>query len=148
MEESIKTDFITFAKETLQLGKVDIRTYSPLSLAFIGDSVYELVIRTMIVCEGNTRPDKMHKRKSRLVKASAQAALLMAIEEELTEEEETIYKRGRNAKSFSVAKNATVVDYRMATGLEALIGYLYLTEQFERILVLIKLGLERTEHEI
>lgn len=144
MEESIKTDFVTFAKNTLELKNVDIRTYSPLTLAFIGDSVYELVIRTMVVCEGNNKPDNLHRKKSKMVRASFQAAVLMAIEEELTEEEEAIYKRGRNAKSVSVAKNATVTDYRMATGLEALIGYLYLTEQFERILVLVKLGLERT----
>lgn len=148
MEESVKKDIVSFAKETLQLKKIDILTYSPLNLAFIGDSVYELIIRTILVCEGNNKPDKLHRRKSQLVKASAQTALLHAIEDELTEEEMAVYRRGRNAKSYSVAKNATVSDYRVATGLEALVGHLYLTEQLERILVLVQLGLERIKDEI
>ena len=78
--------------------------------------------------------NKLHKKSSALVKAAAQAEFLMAIEDDLTEEEHAVYKRGRNAKSFSMAKNATMKDYRMATGiLRRLMGYLYLTEQFDRM---------------
>ena len=87
--------------------------------------------------------NKLHKKSSALVKAAAQAEFLMAIEEDLTEEEHAVYKRGRNAKSFSMAKNATMKDYRMATGFEALMGYLYLTEQFDRMAELLGKGLEQ-----
>lgn len=133
---------IKYIKLQMNLPETDIRTYSPLTLAFIGDGVYDLVIRTMIVERGNAPVNKLHKKVSNLVKAPAQMELFHKIEDRLTEGELAVYKRGRNAKSFTTAKNASITEYRIATGLEALIGYLYLTNQFTRILELIKMGLE------
>ena len=121
---------------------MDIRTYSPLALAYIGDGVFDLIIRTIVVGRGNTRANKLHCRTSHIVKAHTQAMLAEKLLPYLTEEENSVYRRGRNAHSPTMAKNATVADYRKATGLEALVGYLYLTEQFERILFLVKEGLE------
>lgn len=129
-------------KNSFGLKENDIRTYSPLTLAYIGDAVYEVVIRTMVVSDGNTQVNKMHKKSSGLVKAETQAQMVKALMEELNEEELGYYKRGRNAKSYTSAKNASIGDYRMATGFEALIGYLYLTGQTDRMNQLIKLGLD------
>lgn len=119
----------------------DIHSYSPLALAYIGDSIYDLTIRTMVVERGNTSANRLHYRTSRLVRAHAQSAMMAYLMPELTDEETAIYKRGRNAKSYTMAKNATVADYRRATGFEALMGWLYLTDQTERMLELIKIGL-------
>lgn len=135
-------DIINFIKSYMNLPEADIKTYSPLTLAFIGDVVYDLIIRTIIVEKGNAPVNKLHKKVSSLVKAPAQMELFHKIEERLTEEELGVYKRGRNAKSFTTAKNASITEYRIATGLEALMGYLYLTNQFARILELVKQGLE------
>ena len=137
--------FIGYLKEQFQLEETDLRTYSPLTLAYIGDSIYDLVIRTLIVKQGNSQPNKLHKRASLLVKASAQAELIEKILPLLTAEEEQIYKRGRNAKSYTMAKNATMIEYRKATGLEALMGYLYLKEDIKRMIDLIKMGLDKGE---
>lgn len=125
--------------------EIDVRTYSPLTLAFMGDAVFELMARTMIVTEGNTAPEKLHRRTTRLVKAEAQAAMGHGIWEDLTPEEQAVYRRGRNAQSYTHAKNASVSDYRHATGLEALFGYLYLTGQQERMLELMKRCVEIIE---
>ncbi|WP_331665346.1 ribonuclease III domain-containing protein [Anaerocolumna sp.] len=135
-------NIINFIKSYMDLPEADIRTYSPLTLAFIGDVIYDLIMRTIVVEKGNAPVNKLHKKVSSLVKAPAQMELFHKIEEELTEEELGVYKRGRNAKSFTSAKNASITEYRIATGLEALIGYLYLTNQFARILELVKLGLD------
>ena len=139
MEESIK-----YLKEQFQLPPVDIRTYSPVVLAYIGDAVYELIVRTILVDRGNRQANTLHKKASTYVKASAQAAMAEAFLPELTEEELSYFKRGRNAKTVSMAKHATMHDYRHATGFEALMGYLYLTDQMNRMIDLIKLGMERT----
>ncbi|MDF2908076.1 MAG: hypothetical protein K0R34_3397 [Herbinix sp.] len=127
-----------FIKDTLKLPDTDIKSYSPLTLAFIGDSIFDLIIRTSVVESGNAPVNKLHKRCSLLVQASAQADLYHMIKDQLTEDEITVFKRGRNAKSFTSAKNAGVVEYRTATGLEALMGYLYLTDQMDRLLELIE----------
>ena len=119
----------------------DIRTYSPLALAYIGDGIYDLVIRNLIVRHGNCQPNELHKRTSALVKASAQSALIDKLMDKLTEEELAVYKRGRNAKSYTMAKNATMKDYRKATGFEALMGYLYLQGETERLVSLVREGL-------
>ena len=105
--------------------------------------MYELVIRTLVVSGGNAPVNKLHKRSADLVKASAQAELLHYLEEELTEAERSVYRRGRNAKSYTMAKHATMKDYRAATGFEALMGYLYLTEQMERMAELLGHGLKK-----
>ena len=130
-----------FIREQFNIKKQDIRTYSPLTLAYVGDAVYELVIRTMIISKGNAPVNKLHKRSAALVKAPAQAQMMKVIEPLLSEEELHIYKRGRNAKSYTSAKNASVIDYRIATGFEALMGWFYLQERQERMLELIKIGL-------
>lgn len=141
MEESLT--FPDFFRASLKLEKTDAGMYSPLALAYIGDGVYELIIRTRVVSHGSIQVNKMHKKSASLVNAGTQAAIIKALEEELTQEETAVYKRGRNAKSATTAKHAAVIDYRMATGFEALIGYLYLTEQFERLITLVSLGLEK-----
>lgn len=138
---------LAYLKETFELEYQDIRTYSPLTLAYIGDAIYELVIRTILVEKGNTQVNKLHKRASRLVKASAQSAMIEKLKPYLTEEEMSVFKRGRNAKAATMAKNATMSDYRRATGFEALMGYLYLTEQWKRMLELMKTGIREVEQD-
>lgn len=140
MEESIR-----YLKEQFGLPDVDVRTYSPQVLAYIGDGIYELMIRTILVEQGNRHANDLHRKASGYVKASTQAAMILAVREELTEEEHQAYKRGRNAKAFSMAKHATMGEYRQATGFEALMGYLYLTDQMPRLIDLIRMGMERTK---
>ena len=129
-------------KEALHLKHVEAGEYSPLALAYIGDAVYELAIRTLVMNRGNMQVNKMHKKTANLVKADAQARLYLLLEEELTDAEKAAYRRGRNAKSFTMPKHATMKDYRMATGFEALIGYLYLQKEYERMNALIAHGIE------
>ena len=144
MEKSVISLFDQI-KDIFELEDVEAKQYSPLTLAYIGDAVYEIIIRTILVEHGNAPVNKLHQKASSLVKAQAQANLIHLIEKDLTEEEMSVYKRGRNAKSATTAKNASIRDYRTATGLEALVGYLYLDNQMERALKLVKLGLERME---
>lgn len=122
---------------------LDIRQYSPLTLAYIGDAVYDLVVRTLLVEHANLPVKKLHTRACKLVRAETQARLILSVEEELTDEEYSIFKRGRNAKASSVAKNANIHDYRNATGFEALFGYLYLSKQLDRALEIMRIGLEK-----
>lgn len=147
METGIITlpGFSEIVSESLSLQKRETNSYSPLALAYIGDAVYELFIRTKVMNRGSTQVNNMHKKSARLVNAGTQAQIIrMLIEgEELTEEETAIYKRGRNAKSTTTAKHATVVDYRTATGFEALCGYLYLEGRLERLVKLVGIGLEK-----
>lgn len=143
MEKGLEEGLIRLIKDAFALPDTDLKTYSPLTLAYIGDVVYDLIIRTLVVEQGNAPVNKLHKRVSSMVKASAQMELYHGIEDMLTEEELSIYKRGRNAKSFTTAKNATITEYRSATGLEALMGYLYLDNRLDRVLELMKAGLER-----
>ncbi len=135
MDESI-----IYLKEKFSLPQVDIQTYSPLTLAYIGDAAYELVVRTFLVDQGNSRPDKLHRKASSMVKAAAQAAMAEALKDSLTEEELSVYRRGRNAKSPTMAKNASMSDYRKATGFEALMGYLYLKGEQRRLIDLVYAG--------
>ena len=128
-------------KELFHLEDQDIRSYSPLTLAYIGDGVYELIIRTILVKKGNCPVNRLHKKASSLVKAAAQSAIIEKIEEELTQEEHDIYRRGRNAHSPTMAKHATMADYRRATGFETLMGYLYLKEDYERMITLVRKGI-------
>ncbi len=137
MEESIKHYF--------DCGGQDVRSYSPLTLAYMGDAIYELVIRTVVVARANRSANDLHKKTVKYVKAEAQAQMIVALLPELDEEEEAVYRRGRNAKSYTTAKNASTADYRKATGFEALMGYLYLLNRRERMLYLIKRGVELTD---
>ena len=113
-----------------------------MTLAYIGDAVYEMIVRTILVERGNAPVNVLHKHASKLVKAEAQADAYHRIKEMLSEEEMSVFKRGRNAKSGTMAKNATMVEYRRATGFEALMGYLYLKNDFSRMIELIKIGME------
>ena len=145
MEEGIRdvSGFQTLCREALRLKEMDPGTYSPLALAYIGDAVYELIVRTMVISHGSIQVNKMHKKSASLVNAGTQAEMIRLMMEELTEEETAVYKRGRNAKSVTTAKHATVVDYRTATGFEALCGYLYLMGRLERLVTLISHGFEK-----
>ena len=142
MEKSIDMDFYSYMKEVFNMQEVDVREYSPLTLAYIGDSIYDVVIKSLVVNKGNKQVQKMHKETSSYVQASAQSLMMRTIQEILTDEERAVYKRGRNAKSVSPAKNQSITDYRRATGFEALMGYLYLTKQWKRMIDLIKVGLD------
>ena len=121
---------------------VDIRTYSALTVVYFVVGIYDLVIRSLVVAKGNTRPTHLHKRTSQIVKAHTQAEMMEVLLPILTEEEAAVYKRGRRAKSYTMAKNGTMSDYRKATGFEALMGYLYLKDEFERLVELVKTGVE------
>ena len=132
-------------KEVFGLKDMNLRTYSPLTLAYIGDGVYELIVRTVLVKRGNCPVNRLHKQASSLVKAASQSAMMEVLEPMLTEEEAGVYRRGRNAHSPTMAKHATMSDYRRATGFEALIGYLYLKEDFTRMTELGHAGLTAQE---
>lgn len=110
--------------------------YSPAQLAYAGDAVYELLVRSYIIQNYDTNVNKMHRLAVKFVKANAQAYLISKLEANLTEEEKRIVKRGRNAKVTSSPKNAELMDYRYATGFEALFGYLYLNNEFDRLMQL------------
>ncbi len=146
MEKSIGFDFVSYMNELFQMEEVDIREYSPLTLAYIGDCIYDLVIKSLVINEGNKQVNKLHQETSKLVQASAQSLMMRTMQEHLTEEEHAVYKRGRNAKSVSPAKNQSITDYRRATGFEAILGYLYLKKDYKRLLDLVKIGLDSLEH--
>ncbi len=136
-------DFVSQIIGQMSLPEPEINKYSPLTLAYLGDCVYELMIRTMFVYQGNTSAHKLHNRSSRLAKAKTQSDMIRVLKEELTKDEIAVYKRGRNAYSATRAKNSTVSDYRRATGFEALIGYLYMEKKYDRAVELVKIGLEK-----
>lgn len=148
MEKSVNYEFHEYIQEVLELQQVDISGYSPLVLAYIGDCVYDLVIKTMIISKGNKQVQKLHQETSNFVQASSQSLMMRAMQEHLTEEEHVIYKRGRNAKSVSPAKNQSITDYRRATGFEALLGFLYLKKEYKRLMELVKIGLDSLDKEV
>ena len=124
------------------LSSKDWKLYSPLTLAYLGDAVYEMVIRTICVKRANMQTQKLHRKVTGYVSAKAQAKMMDALIGELTEEEESIYRRGRNSKPYTKAKNASMEEYLKATGFEALVGYLYLQKEYERMNALIAHGIE------
>lgn len=128
--------------ELFKYTNADPKTLSSLALAFIGDTIFDLLTRGMILAEGNTPVNIMHKKAKSIVNATSQSKMYGAVENVLTEEELAVMKRGRNAKSHTSAKNQSIVDYRRATGIEALFGYLYLKGEYERIEELYNIGLE------
>lgn len=145
MEEKLivedNKDFIGIIRQVLDVKQVDVMSYSPLTLAYIGDDAYDLVIRTYLLGKGNMPVNKLNRMADGLVRAKAQSDMMDVIEPMLNEEEHAVYKRGRNAKSYTKAKNATVADYRRATGFEALMGYLYLQGRYVRMVELIRAGI-------
>lgn len=145
MEKGIGFELGSYMRERLNMKEVDICSYSPLTLAYIGDSVYDLVIKTLVVSQGNKQVKKLHQETSSMVQASAQSRMMRVLQPILTEEEHAVYKRGRNTKTVSPAKNQSLTDYRRATGFESLIGWLYLQNRWERIIDLVQIGLEALE---
>lgn len=133
----------------IELSTQDVKQVDPLVLAFIGDSVYEQFVRENCIFKNkNLNATKLHYLCVKYVKASSQSAIMASLEEELTEEEDRIYKRGRNTKSNTVPKNAKLSDYRRATGFEALIGYVYLKNDDERLEYLLKKSVSIVEEEV
>lgn len=125
----------------------DIRTIAPLKLAYLGDAVFEIIIRTLTLDTTGGPVKNLHKKSSSLVNAASQAALAAAMLPLMTEEEASVFRHGRNAKTSSVAKHADIHDYRNATGLEALFGYLYLSDRMDRATELLKQAVTKLEIE-
>lgn len=121
----------------------DLNTYSPLVLAYVGDAVFELYVRTLLVSKGNAPVSKLHRQSICFVRAKSQSDTVHKLLESLTQEEQDIVRRGRNAKSGTIPKNADVTDYKYATGFETLLGYLYLKEDYARLLELLKASVEQ-----
>lgn len=147
IENNVDMEIDSYMSEVFGMQEVDIREYSPLTLAYIGDSIYDLIIKSLVINEGNKQVQKLHQETSSLVQASAQSKMMRTLQELLTEEEHAVYKRGRNAKSVSPAKNQSITDYRRATGFEALMGYLYLKKDMKRLIDLVKIGLDSLKEE-
>ena len=143
--EHIEKPLLLTVNEIFNSKEVRPNEYSPLALAFIGDSVFDLVIKSVIVEKANCQVNKLQNKTSKIVRATTQALIVDALKDELSEEESNIYRRGRNAKPYTKAKNASYSEYCKATGLEALVGYLYLKGETKRLVSLIKLGLENAE---
>lgn len=131
-------------KREFHLNETDTRQYSPIVLAYIGDSVLELIVRTVVTNKYHTKVSKINHICSDLVKATAQAKMIRYLLDNdcLSLEEKSVYKRGRNANSLTKAKNAGISEYKMSTGFEALLGFLYLNNKVDRILHLVKVGIE------
>lgn len=146
MSESMEMDSLDicgFIEESFGMEKPDFRTMSPLNFAFIGDCIFDLVVRTIYVSKGTTSVNKLHKKCADHVRAEAQMRMFKLIEEELNEEELLMAKKGRNAKIHSAARNATLREYRYATGFETLVGFLYMKGEMKRVVELMKIGIER-----
>lgn len=152
MEEGLRAteamSLLQQIKNTFPGKEQDIRTYSPLTLAYIGDAVYDLIIRTVVVERANRPANALHHLTVKYVSATAQAKIVEQIMEKLTEDELSVYRRGKNSKPHTTSKNASVAEYMMATGFEAVLGYLYLTDNTERILELVREGIEATGMEL
>lgn len=133
-------DFIKLEKEPKE-----INLLNPLVWAYVGDSVYELFIRTNLVNNSNEKVHKLHMNAIKYVKAAGQAKILKSLEKELTEEERNIVRRSRNTQNHHIAKNATPAEYAYATAFEGLIGYLYLTKQKDRLKYILNKSLEEGE---
>ncbi|WP_438348951.1 Mini-ribonuclease 3 [Paenibacillus sp. FA6] len=117
----------------------------PIVLAYIGDALYEVAVRQYLISKPNLRPHHLHTSATKMVSAKAQSRIVAHLDAVLTEEERDVVRQGRNAKSGSVPKNADVLEYRHATAFESLIGYLYYTEQIERMNELILLSIQYIE---
>lgn len=133
--------------EMNSLSDMDVRMMNPLKLAFLGDAIYEAYIRTYLISQFVLTPHEMSKKAKQYVNANAQATAVHRLKEAFSEDEWQMIKRGRNQKSNTVPKNALLSDYRYATGYEALIGYLYLTSQKERIYEIVHLTIKAIDSE-
>ena len=145
MEKGIGYELEHYIQDIPGMMHADPKECSPLVLAYIGDGVFDLIVRLMTAGKGKRQVHKLHEETSRYVQASAQSYMMRTIQDHLTEEEHAVYRRGRNARSVTPAKNQTITDYRRATGFEALTGYLYLSGEYERLTELISIGLKAME---
>ncbi|MBS6931066.1 MAG: ribonuclease III [Lachnospiraceae bacterium oral taxon 082] len=135
-------EILDYLLKPFNIERKEAKEFSPLVLAYIGDAVYELMIRSILVSRGNRPVNKLNKDATSLVKAGAQSEIVKLISDNLSEEEYTVFKRGRNSSPHTMAKNASMSDYKYATGFEALIGFLYLDNRCDRALELVKLGID------
>lgn len=135
-------EILDYLLKPFNIERKEAKEFSPLVLAYIGDAVYELMIRSILVSRGNRPVNKLNKDATSLVKAGAQSEIVKLISDKLSEEEYTVFKRGRNSSPHTMAKNASMSDYKYATGFEALIGFLYLDNRCDRALELVKLGID------
>ena len=142
MEKSIRS-FEDSVDEAFHLPEKDWKLYSPLTLAYIGDAAYEMVVRSIYVKRSNMQTQKLHQKVIACVKAQTQAKMIQLLLPELTEEDAAVYRRGRNSKPHTKAKNASLDEYLEATGFEAVMGYLYLNREFDRMQKLIRRGMEQ-----
>ena len=134
MEKGMTFEFYEHIRDVLEIPEPDTDSCSPLVLAYIGDCIYDLIIKSMVVGRGNKQVQRLHEETSSYVQASAQSQMMR-----------TIYRRGRNTRSVSAAKNQTITDYRRATGFEALLGYLFLKKRYARLMEIVKIGLDSLE---
>lgn len=141
------TDLFDSVSSKFNINERDVDQLSPLVLAYIGDAVYEVFIRTLIISKGNSPVNKLHKESINFVKAKAQSDIIHRILETLTQEEQDVVRRGRNAKSGTIPKNADVTEYKYATGFESLIGYLYLKRQYERLLQVLEMCITEVKNQ-
>ena len=135
-------EILDYLLKPFNIERKEAKEFSPLVLAYIGDAVYELIVRSILVSMGNRPVNKLNKDATSLVKAGAQSEIVKLISDNLSEEEYTVFKRGRNSSPHTMAKNASMSDYKYATGFEALIGFLYLDNRCDRVLELVKLGID------
>ena len=135
-------DIISNMREDFDIKPMEVLNLQPLVLAYIGDAVYEAYIRTMLVINKKTNVNTLHKMSIKYVKAKAQSDIVHRIADKLTQDEQDVVRRGRNAKSVTVPKNADITDYRYSTGYEALIGYLYLINNTQRLMEILRLSVE------
>lgn len=147
MEKSLTYGFEHYIENIPGMTAADPRQSSPLVLAYIGDCVFDLIIKLLVAGRGNRQVHKLHEETSRYVQASAQSYMMRSIQEHLNEEEHAVYRRGRNSRSVTPAKNQSITDYRRATGFEALIGYLYLSREYARLTELVTIGLKSMEEQ-
>jgi len=145
MEKGMTFEFYEHIRDVLEIPEPETDSCSPLVLAYIGDCIYDLIIKSMVVGRGNKQVQRLHEETSSYVQASAQSQMMRTMQQHLTEEEHAIYRRGRNTRSVSAAKNQTITDYRRATGFEALLGYLFLKKRYARLMEIVKIGLDSLE---
>jgi len=142
LSDYIMNDYFETVLGKFNISSSDVNEYSPLVLAYIGDTVYEIFIRTLIISKGNAPVHKLHKQSVQYVKAKAQSDVIHRIMDSLSEDEKDIVRRGRNAKSGTIPKNADVTEYKYATGFESLLGYLYLKKEYERLVHILSMSVD------
>ena len=145
MEKSVEYGLEHYIRLIPGMNAVDPKMSSPLVLAYIGDCVFDLIIKLMVTGKGNRQVHKLHEETSRYVQASAQSYMMRSSQEQLDEEEQGVHRRGRNARRRSTATTQSNTDPRMATGFQELIGLLYLTGRYERLAELVTVGLNSME---